>query len=1075
MLPFLSASRLGRCSRGPCSTPTGGFDLGIIDELGDAEKLLDRLARLAQAIAPELPTVPVGGLGIGIHVDGDVIGLRLDVDGEAVLADGDIRVSLVADAAWINEELPAGVRIGILSVAGGAAQPDLAVDVNGLGIRFARSSGPLLDAGLRIEALRLLTYAHITGDERSGGVSVSLDGLGLELSGGGDGGNPIAEGVMPSAGADEDAPRPAFSPALNILKEHGSALEVSVTVGTSPGPWWLTVQRQLGPVYLEQVGLAVETSDGSITKIQVLIDGGVSLFGFAATVDDLSLTYHSPGSAFAPTSWSVDVAGFAISAETAGLTLAGGLRKFTPGDGGVEYLGMLLARFGTYGLAVYGGFAQVGAPEDEYLSLFLVGGVNGPIGGVPAFFVTGIAGGFGVNRRLIVPTELADLSSFPLMRALNSAAEDVDPFKEVESLRGSFPAERGSFWFAAGLSFNSFVLVDGMVAVAIEFGNGFELSILGLARLSLPRPQLTLVQIELALVARVSSREGLLLVQAQLTDNSWLLSPSVRLTGGFAFAAWFAGPRKGEFVLTMGGYHPDFQREGYPVVPRLGIDWRIGDAIVVAGTSYFALTSEALMAGVRIEIHAELGPAWAHVVLGADAIVYFDPFWLQAKVYASIDAGITIDVWIGTITISVHLGASITLEGPPFHAICKIEIGPTSVTLEIGPSESAPDPLDWQTFLAKYLEDAGGGRARALAAITGKGTVPPSGGPQKGGAPSPDGQPDRPFAVVAEFRATLTSTVPLATFEGMPLRTIAGDDGTSPVDLPGVPLMAIAPMHKPAIRAALTLHIRERGTDGTGTGPNLEDRSGIVAAHATGDFPLGVWGPLPTEKTVPSGDLLRAPNTIAVEVSADIPDEHPAPAIPYHQVRTGVRRILPLLPSVHEETLTALRDAAGKTVQVVDALRAALPGAADTDLATIRLSGRAVGGLGRVRGSDWRAGLAAPVRLGSLGQDIGELVPAPEVTPAVVPPAVVPRPARPARLAALLAAPAARACSLRDPPRCARRSGGHRGLARPARTGARRAPGTDGDRPVDRRGRRRARPGAADAPAAHPGGAAARR
>ena len=46
--------------------------------------------------------------------------------------------------------------------------------------------------------------------------------------------------------------------------------------------------------------------------------------------------------------------------------------------------------------------------------------------------------------------------------------------------RAYFPAERGKFWFAAGLSFTSFAVVDGIVVVAVEFGNGFELNILGL-------------------------------------------------------------------------------------------------------------------------------------------------------------------------------------------------------------------------------------------------------------------------------------------------------------------------------------------------------------------------------------------------------------------------------------------------------------------------------------------------------------------------------------------------------------------------------------------------------------------
>src|SRR6185436_12987138 len=100
-------------------------------------------------------------------------------------------------------------------------------------------------------------------------------------------------------------------------------------------------------------------------------------------------------------------------------------------------------------------------------------------------------------------------------------------------------------------------------------GDGLQVALLGLARMALPRPQLPLVSVELALVARFSTSEGVIWVQAQLTDNSWVLDPAIRLTGGFAFVSWFAGPNAGQFVVTLGGYHPSFERDGYPVVPRL--------------------------------------------------------------------------------------------------------------------------------------------------------------------------------------------------------------------------------------------------------------------------------------------------------------------------------------------------------------------------------------------------------------------------------------------------------------------------------------------------------------------------
>src|SRR5262249_30285799 len=180
-----------------------------------------------------------------------------------------------------------------------------------------------------------------------------------------------------------------------------------------------------------------------------------------------------------------------------------------------------------------------------------------------------------INRALIYPSDLSTFGTFPLIKALDPAARPGDPMVELAQVRTYFPAQQGTFWFAAGLSFNSFALVDGIAVIAVQIGQGFELSLLGLARMALPRPEAALVSVELGLLARFSSQDGILLVQAQLTDNSWVLDPSIRLTGGFAFATWFSGPLRGQVVLTLGGYHPMFRRDGYPSVPRLGIQWRV--------------------------------------------------------------------------------------------------------------------------------------------------------------------------------------------------------------------------------------------------------------------------------------------------------------------------------------------------------------------------------------------------------------------------------------------------------------------------------------------------------------------
>ena len=74
----------------------------------------------------------------------------------------------------------------------------------------------------------------------------------------------------------------------------------------------LTV-AQLGPIYIERVGLDTAETAGRLSRISLLFDGKVSLFGLSAAVDRLSLTWLG-GDLFELSQWAVDVAGFAVSA-----------------------------------------------------------------------------------------------------------------------------------------------------------------------------------------------------------------------------------------------------------------------------------------------------------------------------------------------------------------------------------------------------------------------------------------------------------------------------------------------------------------------------------------------------------------------------------------------------------------------------------------------------------------------------------------------------------------------------------------------------------------------------------------
>jgi hypothetical protein len=516
--------------------------------------------------------------------------------------------------------------------------------------------------------------------------------------------------------------------------------------------------------------------------------------------------------------------------------------------------------------------------------------------------------------------------------------------------------KKGTFWFAAGLSFNSFALVDGIAVVGVQIGDGLDINLMGLARMALPRPQVALVSIEVALLVRFSSSEGVLWVQGQLTDNSWLLYPDIKLTGGFAYVIWFKGEKSGEFVLTLGGYHPDFHRDGYPVVPRLGLRWSIGSNIVIKAGSYFALTSEALMAGGDFEASASFGPAWAEVKFGAHGIVYFDPFHYDVMAYARIAAGVTIDTWIfGEITISISLGARIHVMGPDFRGSVTFEVGPIELTFEFGGSgKEQKQPLPAAEFILKYLEAADSGKARPHALMTNTGTLP-----AKGEDSTPDGSSARPFVVVVEFSMTFTSTVPAVTVR----RNVAPAPITTSAHPPSRAL-GVAPMDVSAVEPIIVITWRRGGVD--------QPYPFVDTARAFGRFPVGVWGlpQDPNARKVPKAEMIEALSELDMVCRAT--PSGGGPEIPYYQVEIGKRKPLPFTRRAIE-----INQQKAFAQSVSDLISAPATADAAFSAASTFLAGRASPtALAALRGER-----QAPPRLGTLTE--GLEAPAPTTIPEI--------------------------------------------------------------------------------------------
>ena len=876
---------------------SSGTDLHIADQL--LEGWPGKLVVVARNLAHLNPTIAVGPFTIGIAGDGTPthpIGLSLSLphDGFLELSSGDTTLHLEVDASWIDGTVPPGVVVDLLRIGGTDADPTFdvtpGIEVNGVGLRLGKASGALIDAGIRLETVAVHLFGSVmagsSGPVYAGGIQVELGGLGVPLGGSGD--NQVANGIMHDAGGSGAPPRPAFSPAVAV-QDHGSGPEISLRAGPGDGPWFMPIQRAFGPVFIDQVGLGTTYHPGTprrLDMISVYLDAGVSLFGISASVENLRIGFHVGQPITSAQAWSVDVDGFTIASSIGGLSLAGGLRKevLTGSPSGVQYLGMLKISYSGYGIDLFGGYAHpTNADGSTFASFFAFGVLHAPLGGPPAFFITGIGLGFGINRSLTTPT-IDQIGTSPFLQALRASGPAPDPKTELDTLSAQVLPQQGEFWIAAGVSFTSFVLINGEILLTIQFGDGLEIAILGLARCQLPDADAALVSIELALLARFSEREGTVLVQAQLTENSWLLMPSVRLTGGFAFQAWWKGPNAGQFVTTIGGYHPRFHHDGYPVVPRVGLRWQPIDNVTVIGETYFALCSEAIMAGLDIEVTAHLGPAHAHLSFGGDGIVYFDPFWFDITVHAEVDVGITIWLLFGSVDIELSLGVEVEVTGPPIFLSGHFEVCGCEIPFEVGTQGNPADAaLDATAFAAKYLRTDSGAQViqasvvqGGLAAGKAPGTPPASGGSEPDKVP--DGSSDHPFRVVPEFVITFVSTAPVEQ------HGLAGP-GTPKADSVPNPDLGVAPMFSATLDASLTVTLAAE------EGQTFEVDDVALVPRDLAQFPKGVWGAAQTQdaKTVPAGEMVAASDGLTLDSRLPDAEFSGARQIDYHQVELSSR------------------------------------------------------------------------------------------------------------------------------------------------------------------------------------------
>ncbi|HKE57105.1 MAG TPA: DUF6603 domain-containing protein, partial [Pyrinomonadaceae bacterium] len=635
--------------------------------------------------------------------------------------------SLIKAITKDGGDIPAGLSIDIRNAlfshhaAGQVSKSIFAIDMDA-GINLS-SLGNLPVVGAELSAAKTLTMAFQIVYATDGYTVDELKQLNTTLP-------QNATFKFP-----ETAAITAKSPEVNaqIRMGAGESLNMSLPVGLNkdngqlqpgkPGPHlmnaraaetdgiqWFDIKKDFGPLNLSRIGFKLSTTGG--VSLTGYLDGGLSLMGLSVELLGLSVSTTLTGTnKFKPV---FDLNGLGIDFKEGPLEIGGALYKLTDNDV-TEFDGMAIIRTENLQLSAIGSFAELAGGDK---SLFIYAVLNYPIGGPAFFFVTGLAAGFGYNRRLLIP-DVGQLKQFPLI-AEAMAAQPAPPTTDMaqmkdfisgkmSGMRSYIPPQVGEYFLAVGVRFTSFELLDSFALLTVQFGSHFEVDVLGISTMVVPAnvTETPIAEAQLLLKAAIIPDEGIVLVQAQLTNDSYIFSRDCHLTGGFAFASWLKGEHEGEFVVSLGGYHPDFKVPSYyPQVPRVGFNWSISSELSIKGGGYYALVPHAIMAGGSLNALFQSSDVKAWFNMNANFLLMWKPFHYDAEL--SIDIGIDVTIhFFGTHHIGLEASADLHLWGPEFGGHARVSVKVIGITfhfsIDFGASAAPPEPIAWSDFHTTFL------------------------------------------------------------------------------------------------------------------------------------------------------------------------------------------------------------------------------------------------------------------------------------------------------------------------------------------------------------------------------------
>lgn len=454
------------------------------------------------------------------------------------------------------------------------------------------------------------------------------------------------------------------------------------------GTKWFDLDKNIGGLNFRKIGMRWHQSKAWVLLNLDYMSSGLefSLLGLQAG-SALNLKTFQP---------KFDLHGIGVYFKNNLIEIGGSLLKSNNDKTPTDYIGKMLMRLSSMSIGAIGGLTKTADGKNNF---FAFANIGVPMGGIPAFFINGLSAGFGYNSELNLPSA-SNIADFPLLNIIKTGKKS--PSEALEYLGNTVTPKQGEKWLAAGIQFSSFQLINSNAILTYQFGQR-KMSILGVSRLVLPSEKAAYLNLEFGLKAMYETQTGEIQSNAQLAEGSYLIHKNVQLEGSVAVYTWLKGENAGDFVLTIGGYHPRFEQpKHYPTVPKVGFSWIVSDTTKIEGNTYFALTSQAIMAGFTLDATYEKGRLKAWFKANTDLILQWKPFYydfhtkirLGAKYQSRFIKNYKLDI-----------GADLHLYGPEMGGYVNINWTIISFAIKFGNPDKSRFiyVLNWEMFQNSFL------------------------------------------------------------------------------------------------------------------------------------------------------------------------------------------------------------------------------------------------------------------------------------------------------------------------------------------------------------------------------------